>query len=246
MTSPMLPIVILAGGLATRLRPLTTNLPKALIDINGQPFIAHQLQLLKSQGITDVILCVGYLGKMIKDTIGDGSAWGLHIQYSFDNEPLLGTAGSIKKALPLIQSNNFFILYGDSYLPCDFKSVQQYFIKAQKKSLMTVCHNQGLWDTSNVEFINHTIIKYDKNQHVDTMQHIDYGLGVCSKSAFDFLPEGTVFDLANLYQHLLSTNELLGFEIKERFYEIGSHSGIEEFSYFLSHRSKCNSSGTPA
>lgn len=230
---PMLPVVILAGGLATRLRPITTHFPKALISINDEPFISHQLNLLKSQHITDVVLCVGYLGEMIREYVGDGSAWGLRVQYSFDGDTLLGTGGSLKKALPLIQSDTFFVMYGDSYLPCHFKSVQDYFLTTRKISLMTVFHNEGLWDHSNVIFKDRNIVNYDKVTRTPDMHYIDYGLGILHKKVFDLIPDNTIFDLAELYQLLLKRNELAGFEVTERFYEIGSHSGIEECAKFF-------------
>jgi len=228
----MLPVVILAGGLATRLRPLTTHIPKALIEINYEPFIAHQLRLLKAQGISEVVLCLGYLGEMVQDYLGDGSNFGIKLQYSFDGEILLGTAGSIKKALAYLP-DNFFVMYGDSYLPCDFDSIQAHFLASRKQALMTVFQNEGQWDKSNVEFVDGEIIKYDKVDITPAMKYIDYGLGVFSQAAFDWVPEGSIFDLAALYQQLLAQDQLASFEVQERFYEIGSHSGIQEFSEYL-------------
>ena len=104
----MLPVAILAGGLATRLRPITETIPKALIEIAGEPFIFHQLRYLHEQGITSVILCIGYLGEMIQELVGAGSQFGVQVSYSFDGPKLLGTGGAIKAARPLL-GNNFFI-----------------------------------------------------------------------------------------------------------------------------------------
>lgn len=229
----MFPIVILAGGLATRLRPLTTTIPKALIDIKGEPFIAHQLRLLKKQGLTEIILCLGYLGNMVQDYLGDGSAFGMKISYSFDGDQLLGTAGAIKKALSLISTEAFFVIYGDSYLPCDMNAVQKYFIFSDKQALMTVFHNNGQWDKSNVEFTAGTILNYDKINITSNMEYIDYGLGMFTQQAFANVPDNKVYDLATLYQELLAQKELVAFEVKQRFYEIGSHSGIKELSDYL-------------
>src|SRR5215475_16199750 len=114
----MLPVAILAGGLATRLRPITERIPKALIEINGEPFIAHQLRLLRSRGIRRVVLCLCYLGEMVRDFVGGGQAFDLAVEYSFDGPVLLGTAGAIHRAIPLL-GGAFFVLYGDSWLPCD-------------------------------------------------------------------------------------------------------------------------------
>src|SRR5512133_904030 len=96
------PVAILAGGLATRLRPITETIPKSLIEVCGEPFIAHQLRLLRSRGIEEVVLCIGYLGEQIEKVIGTGSAFGLRVRYSFDGKELLGTGGAIRRALDLL------------------------------------------------------------------------------------------------------------------------------------------------
>jgi N-acetyl-alpha-D-muramate 1-phosphate uridylyltransferase len=232
MTKSLFPVVILAGGLATRLRPLTTQIPKSLIEIHGKPFIEHQLQLLKKAGIQKVILCVNHLGNMIVDAVGDGRQFGLDVLYSFDGEAQLGTAGAIKKAQPLLDEA-FFVLYGDSYLTCDYSAIQKHFIESQKKGLMTVLHNQNQWDKSNVFFKAGEIISYDKQNQTPDMQHIDYGLGLFTKEVFDLLPKKQSYDLAQLYKILLNQKQLAAFEISERFYEIGSLNGIEAFKNHL-------------
>src|SRR4051812_20102911 len=112
--SAMLPIAILAGGLATRLRPITETIPKALVEIAGEPFLAHQLRLLRGNGYERIVMCAGYRGEMIRDFAGDGGAFGLHIDYSFDGPTLLGTAGAIARALPML-GDAFSVIYGDSY-----------------------------------------------------------------------------------------------------------------------------------
>lgn len=228
----MFSVVILAGGLATRLRPLTTTIPKALIEINKEPFIIHQLRLLQKNNVKKVVLCIGYLGEMIQDLLGNGSDFGLEIKYSFDGQKLLGTAGAIKKALPLL-SQDFFVMYGDSYLTCDFSKIQASYLKQKKKALMTVFHNKGQWDTSNIEYRDNQIIKYDKQKLTPSMHYIDYGLGLINKSVFSYVPKNEIFDLAKLYQIMLQQNQLAAFEIKERFYEIGSFDGIKELENYL-------------
>lgn len=225
-------IVILAGGLATRLRPKTEKIPKSLIDVNGEPFIAHQLTLLKKQGIKHVVMCIGYLGEQIEDYVGSGKQFGLHVDYVKDGTKLLGTAGCIKRALPLL-SDPFFVLYGDSYLNCDYHAVQQHFLNEKKLGLMTIFRNEGQWDTSNIEFLGHEILAYDKKNKTANMHYIDFGLGILNKKAFDLVPDDEVFDLALLYQMLLRKKQLAGFEVKERFYEVGSFTGIEELSNYL-------------
>ncbi len=228
----MLQAVILMGGIATRLRPVTEKIPKSLIDINGEPFLAHQLRLLHSRGIRRVVCCVGFLGKMIQEIAGDGSRFGLEVQYSFDGPALRGTAGAIHQALPLLE-DTFFVLYGDSYLPCDYADVQASFEASGKSGLMTVHRNEGKWDSSNVEFEHGRIVTYDKRVRTPRMRYIDYGLGIFRRKVFEGIEGGSVRDLAEVYQELLSRGDLAGYEMKERFYEIGSFTGIEDLSAAL-------------
>jgi len=227
----MLPVAILAGGLATRLRPLTETIPKSLIEIAGEPFLAHQLRLLKSRGIGRVVLCVGYLGGMVRDFAGTGESFGLEIQYSLDGPAPLGTAGALRQALPLL-GEAFFVVYGDSYLPCDYRGIEAAFLDSGKPALMTVFPNEGQWDASNVEFSDGNIIRYEKSARTPAMRHIDYGLGMFRRPVFEALPSGP-HDLAAVYRELLARGELAAVEVPERFYEIGSQAGIEELSVKL-------------
>lgn len=231
----MLPVAILAGGLATRLRPVTEKVPKSLLDVNGEPFIAHQLRLLKTSGVSRVVLCVGFLGEMVRDVVRDGQAFGLDVQYSFDGSALLGTAGALKRALPLL-GRAFMALYGDSYLLCDYAVVAETFEESRKQALMTVFRNAGQWDTSNVVFESGQILAYNKKERTPRMQYIDYGLGAFTAKAFDRVPSGKAFDLADLYRAILADGDLAGFEVKQRFYEIGSPEGLAETSQFIASR----------
>ena len=225
-------VAILAGGLATRLRPVTERVPKSLLDVNGEPFIAHQLRLLRGNGARRVVLCVGFLGEMIRDVVGDGRAFGVKVEYSFDGTRLLGTAGAIRNALPLL-GDAFFVLYGDSYLVCDYAAVERVFKTSGKLALMTVFRNDGKWDTSNVEFDGARILAYSKQDRTPRMKFIDYGLGVCSAKAFERVRAGEPRDLADLYEELLGEGKLAGTEVSQRFYEIGSAAGLEETARFL-------------
>jgi NDP-sugar pyrophosphorylase family protein len=229
----MLPIAILAGGLATRLRPITGTIPKALVEIAGEPFLGHQLRLLSQRGIPRVVLCVGYLGEQVRDYAGDGSAFGLHVDYSFDGPQLLGTAGAIRQAIPLL-GETFFTIYGDSYLPCDYGDAARTFLESGKSGLMSVFRNDGRWDSSNVEYAEGCILAYDKANRTPRMRHIDYGLGVFRRRAFDAVPRDQPCDLATVYQDLLRRGDLAAWEALERFYEIGSLEGIRELTEFLS------------
>src|SRR3954467_7785511 len=201
------PVAILAGGLATRLGTVTEKIPKALLSVSGQPFLAHQLQLLSKAGLRRVVLCVGHHGEMIEEEFGDGSAFGLEVQYSFDGPELLGTGGALKKALPLL-GKHFLVLYGDSYLPIDYAEPVRVFRASGRPGLMTVFGNEGRWDTSNVLFKEGIIERYAKRDPSPEMRHIDYGLGILSAAAFSSWPEGMAFDLADVYQALIARGEL--------------------------------------
>jgi NDP-sugar pyrophosphorylase family protein len=227
-----LPVALLAGGLATRLRPITEKIPKLLVEVAGEPFFSHQLRLLRAAGLTRIVLCVGYLGEQIVARYGDGSDWGVRIDYAFDGPKLLGTGGALIAALPKL-GDAFYVLYGDSYLPIDYRAVGEHFVRSGRLGLMTVYENRGRYDTSNVEFAGGEIVRYDKKVRTPAMHHIDYGLGVFRAAAFDGFPRDAVVDLAAVQQSLVARGQLAGCEIAERFYEIGSPEGLAELDALL-------------
>lgn len=226
-------LLLLAGGKATRLRPVTETIPKSLLEVAGRPFIEHQLELIKKNGIKRVLICASFLGEQIREYIGNGERFGIEVEYSFDGDRLLGTGGAIKKALSLLDES-FFVMYGDSYLNTDFRVINEYFFRQNKSGLMTVYQNEGKWDSSNVQFEKGRIVVYDKTNKNDKMKYIDYGLGILTRRAFDRFAERDEFDLSEVYQSLIESDELAGFEVLERFYEIGSFEGLKETSQFLS------------
>jgi NDP-sugar pyrophosphorylase family protein len=229
----MLPVAILAGGLATRLHPITQTIPKALVHVAGQPFINHQLAYLQAQGARRVVLCIGYFGEMIEALVGNGEQFGLDVSYSPDGPTLLGTGGALRNALPMLDSD-FFVLYGDSFLPVDFSAVQQAYAASGQQALMTVLANGDRRDKSNVLFRGSRLLAYNKRAPGPEMAHIDYGLGVVSAQVLAPYAAGQPFDLADLYHKLSMQGQLAGLEVHERFYEIGSHSGLKETEdYFL-------------
>jgi NDP-sugar pyrophosphorylase family protein len=232
MTPSDLPVAILAGGLAKRLRPITARVPKLLVEVAGEPFFSHQLRLLKSAGLRRIVLCVGHLGEMIVERYGDGVKWGVHIDYSFDGPKLLGTGGALIRALPQL-GDAFYVLYGDSYLPVDYLAVGRRFLASHKLGLMTVYENQERYDTSNVWFAAGRIKVYDKTHKVPQMHHIDYGLGLLRARALDGWPRDEIVDLADVYGRLVAQGELAGYKMKERFYEIGSPAGLRELDELL-------------
>lgn len=226
------PVAILAGGLATRLRPITEKIPKGLVSVAGQPFLVHQLRLLHAAGIRKVVLCVGYRGKMIEQELADGAKLGMAVRYSFDGPELLGTGGALKNALPLL-GDKFFVLYGDSYLPIDYAAPARAFETSRKAGLMTVFKNENRWEPSNVWFEEGEIRRYHKKELTPEMKHIDYGLGLLRADALAHWPNDRPFDLAQVYQDLIGKKELAGHEVAERFYEIGSPQGLAELDALL-------------
>jgi NDP-sugar pyrophosphorylase family protein len=202
------------------------------VEVAGHPFLWHQIQLLKRRGIRRVIVSVGYLGEQIADLYGNGAALGVFIEYSFDGPTLLGTAGAIRKALPMLPEQ-FFVLYGDSYLTCDYHLVEHAFRNSGLPGLITVYRNDGMYGSSNVEYDGTRILRYDKQDRTPNMHHIDYGLSAFRRSVFAALPENDICDLASVFQQLLRKGRLTAFEVHERFYEIGSRDGLRDTETFL-------------
>ena len=226
-----IPVAILAGGLATRLRPITEKIPKSLVSVAGRPMLAHQLEMLHAQGIRRAVLCIGFLGEMIQREFGS-EAYGIQLEYSFDGEKLLGTGGAIKRALPKLGAE-FFILYGDSYLPIPYAPVAECFHRSGKLGLMTVYRNEGLYDTSNVVFSDGEIKVYDKRQKLPEMRYIDYGLSLFQTRVFADYSADEKFDLAEVMGKLVREKQLAGYEVAERFFEMGSPAGLAELEAML-------------
>ena len=224
-------IAVLCGGLATRLRPLTTHIPKSMLAVAGEPFIAHQLRMLVQAGFEHVVLLCGYLGEQIEEYVKDGNFFGCTVSYSLDGTELLGTGGAIRRALPLL-GPEFMIIYGDSYCPTDYRRIYEVFKSSCQPALMTVFRNQDQWDRSNVEFRDHQIIRYDKVARDECLTHIDYGVSAFRKELFQ-QEVSLRFDLADLQKELVAQGRLAGLEVYERFYEIGSNKGLEETDNLL-------------
>jgi NDP-sugar pyrophosphorylase family protein len=223
----MPPLALLAGGLATRLRPLTEHVPKAMIEVAGEPFIAHQLRLARREGISRVVLCVGYLWEQIRDFVADGHRFGLEVEYAVDGPRLLGSGGALRKALDKL-GPEFMVMYGDSWLNTAFPPIVESFRASRKPALMTVFRNDGRWDRSNVWFEDGEIKRYDKRETLPQMHHIDWGLSVITADVLLKQPAETLFDLATVFSALVQRGELAGYEVKTRFYEIGSAEGLAE------------------
>lgn len=234
----MIPIVIVAGGLATRLKPVIENIPKSLVPINGRPFVLHQLKLFEEKGIIDVHFCLGYLGQLVIDLIDKSSFKStMNISYSFDGEKLLGTGGAIKKALSYL-AEVFFVTYGDSYLDTNYQLVQNAYYNSENEGLMTVYKNNNLYDVSNVIFQHDKVVAYSKKRLIPEMEYIDYGLGVLQKKHFLCPEYDFCFDLAEIYEKLAMEGKLTGYLMQERFFEIGSLQGIDDLSKFFKQKTK--------
>jgi NDP-sugar pyrophosphorylase family protein len=205
--------------------------------VSGQPFIFYQLAYLRKQGIKKIILCIGHLGEMIKSYVGDGSRFDLKILYSSDENRLLGTGGAIKKALSILD-DEFFVLYGDTFLPIKFDVVEKAFLSSNKLCLMTILRNDNKWDRSNVIFRNNRFIEYNKQNPSTEMRYIDYGLSVVSASIFDSYSNEAFFDLSSVYESLSTKKQLEGFEVYERFYEIGTPNSLAETEKYLLNSNK--------
>jgi NDP-sugar pyrophosphorylase family protein len=230
---------VLAGGLATRLGELTQSTPKALIEIAGQPFLRWQLELFAARGLTDVVLCIGHHADQIEAWVAANPIAGLTVRFSRDGSKPLGTGGALRRALPLL-SSPFLVTYGDSYLRCDYLDVWRAFVASRSSAteaaplgLMTVFENRGHYDTSNIVYREGRILRYAKGLKSPDMQHIDYGLGVLTAAAFDGFEQDEALDLAQVYQALLSAGRLGAYAVGERFYEVGSRAGIDEFAQFV-------------
>jgi NDP-sugar pyrophosphorylase family protein len=221
------PAAILAGGLATRLGSLTGTIPKALVDVAGRPFVDHQLSLLRRHGICRAVFCVGHFGEQIEAHLGNGADRGLSISYSYDGDQLLGTAGALRRALPQL-GETFWVMYGDSYMDIDYAAVLDAFDRRHARALMTVIRNDDRWDRSNAEFRDGRLIAYDKHHRTPAMRHIDYGVALLSRGVMDRVPADRPSDLADVYRQLVAEGTMIGYEVSQRFYEIGSPAGLEE------------------
>jgi NDP-sugar pyrophosphorylase family protein len=229
---------ILAGGLATRLRPLTNALPKALVPVADRPFADHQLARLADEGFDDIVYCIGHLGDQVRAFVGDGDAWGLRVRYVDEGPRLLGTAGALRLAHTQgVLAPTLAVIYGDSYLPAPLRDAWDAFAARPTAALMTVFRNEGRFDASNAKLEDGKVVRYEKglpDPAAAGMHHIDYGFSILDRDAVIApLPEGEVVDLADVLQRLSVEGRLAGHEVTERFYEVGSPEGLAELDAML-------------
>ncbi len=226
------PVALLAGGLATRLAAVTRDIPKAMVEVAGRPFIDHQLDLFHRHGVRDVVLCLGHLGEQVETHVGSGAIHGLRVTYSHDGPELLGTGGALRRALPLL-GDLFWVIYGDSYVDIDFAAVLASFTSARTSALMTVLRNDDQWDRSNVIFEKGKLVCYDKRRHDAKMRHVDFGVALLTRAAAEKIPPARPFDLADLYTRLVAEGQMAGFEVSNRFFEIGTPASLRETREYL-------------
>ncbi len=227
-----IPAAILAGGLATRLQPVTHTIPKALVEVAGRPFIAHQMDLLRRNGIRRAVLCLGHLGAQVESYLGGGGSFGMQLSYSHDGPKLLGTGGALRRAEHLLDEV-FWVMYGDSYMDIDYPAVLARFLQSDALGLMTILHNANQWDKSNVVFRDGRLLRYDKRCAMPEMTHVDYGVALLRRDALRRIPPNESFDVADLYTQLVGDGQMIGYEVTQRFYEIGTPASLEEARAYL-------------
>ncbi len=216
------------------MRCVAADRPKSMIPINGKPFLWHQLQLLKRHNITEVVLCIGYLGDQIKRYFGDGRQFGMSLQYSEEKKPL-GTAGALKNAESLLGSE-FLTMNGDSYLMLDYDEIIEFFSQASKMAVMVVYKNHDRYDSSNVVVEDGLVRLYSRKAKTPETVYIDAGLYVFKKGVMKLIPNNTEMPLDDVFTELATKGQLLVFETGQRFYEIGSVGGLKDFKKLLESR----------
>ena len=233
-------VLVLAGGLGTRMLPHTAARPKALLPVAGRPFAEHQVELLAANGVHDIVFSIAYKGEMIREALGDGARWGLRIRYVDEGDERRGTGGAVRLfADSGLADDDFAVLYGDSYLPVPYGPVWRAYASCGAPALMTVLENADRWDASNARLEPDGTVRYRKGGGaVGTLTHIDYGLSVLSApTVLSRIPGDAVVDLAEMLTALGDEGLLAGYEVHERFYEIGSPGGIDDLEHLLSTRS---------
>jgi len=215
------------------MRPQTLRLPKSLLEVAGRPFVDWQLERLARCGFEHVVMCVAYLGDQIRAHVGDGSRFGLRVAWSEEGAKLLGTGGALRAALPLL-APRFLLTYGDSFLRFDYADPLRILdAHPDCDGVMAVFKNDGRWDASNVRYGAGWVVAYQKGATDPAFDHIDYGAMALRREVIEALPEGAVLGLGVVQSDLSARKRLRACVARERFYEIGSPSGLAELDLFL-------------
>jgi N-acetyl-alpha-D-muramate 1-phosphate uridylyltransferase len=223
--------VILAGGLGTRLGERTSRLPKPMMSVAGKPFLEHQIRLLRREGVRDLVLSVGYLGRVIERHFRDGQEFGVRIRYVRDGQRLLGPAGALRRAAPLL-GDPFLVIYGDAYLRMDYGGIMRRLLGSGALGVMAVYRNENRYGRSDIEVEGGRVTRYDKAAR--GLYWINYGVSALRKKALEMIPPGRPYGEEEFYGKLIARRQLLAYPVRTRFYEIGTPAALEEFSAFLS------------
>jgi NDP-sugar pyrophosphorylase family protein len=224
--------VILAGGMGTRLRPLTDSVPKTMVKVLGKPFLEREIGLLRAGGVEDFVLCVGYKAEKVREHFGDGGGLGVKIAYSYDGPKLLGGVGALKKAEAMLRER-FFVTYGDAYLRLDYGAMMDAFVASGRLGMMAVYHNRNKHGNSDLVVEQGYVTRYDKRAAGKGLEWINFGISALQKEALALVPEGLEYGEEEFYGELIRRGELASFPVRRRFYEIGSPSALKEFETFL-------------
>lgn len=233
-------LVVLMGGLGSRLGFVGEGVPKPMVEVAGRPFFEYMLDLLKWHGFRRFLFLVGHHGNAIEEYFGDGAGQGIEIRYSYDGDQLVGTGGALRRAIDQLD-DEFVLIYGDSYMDADYGELLCHFrYEADargKQGLMAIFRNQGRYDKSNALLRDGELLEYNKSITREDMEHIDYGISVLRRSLLESLPEGEPSDLADVYRDAVEGGTMAGLEVHQRFYEIGTLASLREFERYIERRS---------
>ena len=227
--------VILAGGLGTRLRPLTLTVPKPMLPVGGKPFLCHQLEHLKAQGIRRALLLIGHLGGQVKAYFGDGGSIGMELMYSEERE-LLGTGGALKLAEGKI-AGDFFVIYGDSFLPLDYAGFEAAFFRAGREGMIAVYRDPAgaTRVRGNVTLSPEGLVaRYDKGAGGAGLDWVEAGVLAFRRGVLRRIPPGRVVSLErDVYPALIGEGALAGYPVAHRFFDIGTEERIRDMEAWL-------------
>lgn len=239
-------MVILAGGPGRRMRPLSSVVPNPLVRVDGRPFLAHQLDIVRANGIRRVVLCVGHLAGKVQGYFRDGSAFGIEIVYSDDGQHLLGTAGALRKARRLLDEA-FFVMYGDTYTVVQYPRIWSYFQRFNRLGLVVLNHAGGADDLPVCTVRGGLVTRCAADAESRRLRalartargpdapavFLDTGLSVLRREALALVPPRRHTDLPTLFNTLAGRGQLLALRTDSLTHSIASQAGLSEFRHYL-------------
>ena len=218
--------VILCGGLGTRLRPLTYDIPKPMIPFGDKPFLQILIDYFKAQGVEKFVFCTGHLHEQIEKHFGDGSQLGVEIVHSVELEPL-GTGGALLNSRHLLDEQ-FFFAFGDSYLPLELRHLTRVQKESNALGVITVYMNNDKIASNNVRIMpDGRVQDYIKKNPPTSMNGLEAGLSLFNKNILNHAP-GRIFSLEEaIFPKLINPGKLFGLLTNQRFYDIGTPDGLE-------------------